>query len=96
MRVLQYMDHHPRREVFLDLLPVAGRDGTLRTRMKKGPAFEHIFAKTGSIEFVNTLSGFALAKNGERVAFSIMVNNAAAASREVREAIDMICEWMTQ
>ena len=96
VRVLQYMDHHPRREVFLDLLPVAGRDGTLRTRMKKGPAFEHIFAKTGSIEFVNTLSGFALAKNGERVAFSIMVNNAAAASREVREAIDMICEWMTQ
>ena len=96
VRVLQYMDLHPRREVFLDLLPVAGRDGTLRTRMKKGPAFEHIFAKTGSIEFVNTLSGFALAKNGERVAFSIMVNNAAAASREVREAIDMICEWMTQ
>ena len=96
VRVLQYMDQHPRREVFLDLLPVAGRDGTLRTRMKKGPAFEHIFAKTGSIEFVNTLSGFALAKNGERMAFSIMVNNAAAASREVREAIDMICEWMTQ
>ena len=96
VRVLQYMDQHPRRDVFLGLLPVAGRDGTLRNRMKKGPAFEHIFAKTGSIEFVNTLSGFALAKNGERVAFSIMVNNAAAASREVREAIDMICEWMTQ
>ena len=96
VRLLQYMDQHPRRDVFLELLPVAGRDGTLRNRMKKGSAFEHIFAKTGSIEFVNTLSGFALAKNGERLAFSIMVNNAATASREVREAIDMICEWMTQ
>jgi D-alanyl-D-alanine carboxypeptidase/D-alanyl-D-alanine-endopeptidase (penicillin-binding protein 4) len=96
VRVLQYMDLHPRRDVFLELLPVAGRDGTLRNRMKKGPAFEHIFAKTGSIEFVNALSGFAIAKNGERLAFSIMVNNAATTGREVREAIDMICEWMTQ
>src|SRR4030095_630271 len=93
VRVLQYMDQHPHRDVFLDMLPVAGRDGTLRNRMKKGPAFEHVFAKTGSIDFVNTLSGFAIAKNGERLAFSIMVNNSNATSREVREAIDMICEW---
>jgi D-alanyl-D-alanine carboxypeptidase/D-alanyl-D-alanine-endopeptidase (penicillin-binding protein 4) len=90
------MDKHPHREVFLDMLPVAGRDGTLRNRMKKGPAFEHILAKTGTIEFVSTLSGFAIAKNEERLAFSIMVNNATAAPREVREAIDLICEWMTR
>jgi len=96
VRVLQYMDQHPLRDVFLDLLPMAGRDGTLRNRMKKGHAFEHIFAKTGSIDFVNTLSGFAMAKSGERLAFSIMVNNSNATSREVREAVDMICEWMTQ
>ena len=96
VRVLQYMDQHPHREVFLDMLPVAGRDGTLRNRMKKGPAFEHIFAKTGSIDFVNTLSGFAMGKSGERLAFSIMVNNSNATSREVREAIDMICEWLTR
>ena len=96
VRVLQYMDQHPHRDVFLDMLPVAGRDGTLRNRMKKGPAFEHVFAKTGSIDFVSTLSGFAIAKNGERLAFSIMVNNSNATSREVREAIDRICEWMTR
>jgi serine-type D-Ala-D-Ala carboxypeptidase/endopeptidase (penicillin-binding protein 4) len=96
VRVLQYMDQHPHRDVFLDMLPVAGRDGTLRNRMKKGPAFEHVFAKTGSIDFVSTLSGFAIAKNGERLAFSIMVNNSNATPREVREAIDMICEWMTR
>jgi serine-type D-Ala-D-Ala carboxypeptidase/endopeptidase (penicillin-binding protein 4) len=96
VHVLRYMDQHPHREVFLDTLPVAGRDGTLRNRMKKGPALERIFAKTGAIDFVNTLSGFAIAKNGERLAFSIMVNNAAAPPREVREAIDLICEWMTR
>jgi len=95
VRVLQYMDQHSHRDVFLDSLPVAGRDGTLKSRMKKGPAFEHIFAKTGSIDFVNTLSGFAMAKSGDRLAFSIMVNNSNATSREVREAIDTICEWMT-
>jgi D-alanyl-D-alanine carboxypeptidase/D-alanyl-D-alanine-endopeptidase (penicillin-binding protein 4) len=96
VRVLQYMDQHPHRDVFLDMLPVAGRDGTLRNRMKKGPALEHIFAKTGAIDFVNTLSGFAMSKRGERLAFSIMVNNSNASSREVREAIDMICEWVTR
>ena len=96
VRVLQYMDQHPHRGVFLDMLPVAGRDGTLMNRMKKGPAFERIVAKTGAIEFVNTLSGFAMAKSGERLAFSIMVNNSNATSREAREAIDLICEWMTR
>ena len=96
VRVLQYMDQHSHRDVFLDSLPVAGRDGTLKSRMKKGPAFEHVFAKTGSIDFVNTLSGFAMAKSGDRLAFSIMVNNSNATSREVREAIDTICEWMTR
>lgn len=96
VRVLQYMEQHPHRAVFLDLLPVAGRDGTLKNRMKKGPASEHIFAKTGTIEFVNTLSGYAIGKGGERLAFSIMVNNVTATAREVREAIDAICEWMTQ
>lgn len=96
VRVLQYMDQHLHRDVFLDMLPVAGRDGTLRNRLKKGPAFERVLAKTGSIDFVNTLSGFAMAKSGERLAFSIMVNNSNATSREVREAIDAICEWMTR
>jgi D-alanyl-D-alanine carboxypeptidase/D-alanyl-D-alanine-endopeptidase (penicillin-binding protein 4) len=90
------MDQHPQRDIFLDMLPVAGRDGTLRNRMKKGPAFEHIFAKTGTIEFVSSLSGFAITKNGERLAFSIMVNNSNSTAREVREAIDSICEWMTR
>jgi D-alanyl-D-alanine carboxypeptidase/D-alanyl-D-alanine-endopeptidase (penicillin-binding protein 4) len=96
VRVLQYMDRHPHREVFLDMLPVAGRDGTLRHRMKKGPAFERIFAKTGAVEFVHALSGYAIARSGERLAFSIMVNNATGASRDVRDAIDKVCEWMTR
>ncbi|MBM3802581.1 MAG: D-alanyl-D-alanine carboxypeptidase/D-alanyl-D-alanine-endopeptidase [Acidimicrobiia bacterium] len=96
VRVLQYMDRHPHREVFADLLPVAGRDGTLKHRMKKGPAFGRISAKTGAVEFVNALSGYAISGSGERLAFSIMVNNATGASREVREAIDKVCEWMTR
>ena len=96
VRLLQYMDQHPHRQVFRDLLPISGRDGTLKNRMKKGPALEHIFAKTGTIQFVSTLSGYASTNNGESLAFSIMVNNSAGTPREVREAIDMICELMTR
>ncbi len=46
--LLQYMDHHPQRAAFLDSLPVSGRDGTLRKRMTKGPAFERILAALNS------------------------------------------------
>src|SRR6266699_763608 len=40
-------------------LPVAGVDGTLEDRMKNTPAAGRIHAKTGSVEHVRTLSGFA-------------------------------------
>src|SRR6266481_2375283 len=39
--------------------PVAGIDGTLEDRMKNTPAAGRIHAKTGSVEHVRTLSGFA-------------------------------------
>lgn len=96
VRLLQYIDRHPHRAAFVDSLPVSGRDGTLRKRMTKGVAFERILAKTGTIEFVSTLSGYATTQSGETLAFSIMVNNDKAPSREVREALDEICGWMVE
>lgn len=96
VRLLEYMDQHPLAGKFFDLLPVAGRDGTLKNRMKKTIAAERVFAKTGAIEFVVSLSGYAITEGGEKLAFSIMVNHELASSREVREAIDEICNWMVQ
>ncbi len=51
-------------------LPVAGVTGTLKDRMRNGPAHRLVRAKTGTTENSSALSGFA----GERYAFSILEN----------------------
>ena len=75
VRLLSYMDKSANRERWLDLLPVAGVDGTISDRFKETPAAGKIRAKTGSLGHVNALSGYATTTSGERLAFSIFVNN---------------------
>lgn len=60
-------------QVFRESLPVAGRDGTLGGRLKA--LTDRVSAKTGSLTYDNTLSGYITAANGEVLAFSIMCND---------------------
>jgi D-alanyl-D-alanine carboxypeptidase/D-alanyl-D-alanine-endopeptidase (penicillin-binding protein 4) len=96
IRVLTYMDHHPQREKFLDTFPVGGRDGTLKTRFQGTPAAGRILAKTGSMESVSTLSGYAQTIQGAHLAFSLMVNNEVGSQQEVREVLDQLCLWIIE
>ncbi len=73
--LLQHMTKHRHAEVFRDALPIAGVDGTLRSRLKGTPAEKNVRAKTGSLGFVSTLSGYVTTAANERLAFSIMLNN---------------------
>ena len=68
-------------------LPVAGMDGTLEDRMKNTPAAGRIHAKTGSVEHVRTLSGFAETPSGQRLIFSFLSNNQGGKSREAADAL---------
>ena len=74
-RLLAFMDHHRGRDVFVDALPVAGVDGTLRDRFTGTVAAGNLRAKTGTMGGVNTLSGYVTTAGKERLAFSIMLNN---------------------
>ena len=96
VRVLVYMGHHPQREKFLDTFPVGGRDGTLRTRFQGTPAVGRILAKTGSMESVSTLSGYAETIQGGHLAFSLMVNNEVGSQQDVREVLDQLCLWIIE
>ncbi|MGC4377155.1 D-alanyl-D-alanine carboxypeptidase/D-alanyl-D-alanine-endopeptidase [Fictibacillus sp. Mic-4] len=55
-------------------LPIAGVDGTLKNRMKKTEAENNLQAKTGSMSGVNNMVGFVKAKNGDQIAFAILMN----------------------
>ena len=51
-------------------LPLAGVDGTLGRRLKTGPAYAFVRAKTGSTDVASALVGYA----GTRYAFAILMN----------------------
>ena len=91
---LRYAYHN--REVFPALyaaLPIAGTDGTLRRRMKKGKARGNVRAKTGTLEGVSTLAGYATARNGHRLAFCIM-NQGVSSLRAAQAFQDRLCELL--
>jgi len=73
--LLQFMRRHRAFDAFRDSLPVAGVDGTLRNRMKNTAAAGNARAKTGTLRYVNTLSGYVTTKAGENLVFSLMLNN---------------------
>ena len=75
IQLLTYMHRHRYASVFRDALPIAGVDGTLRTRFRGTPAENNLRAKTGTLSSANSLSGYVRDAAGEDLAFSIMVNN---------------------
>jgi len=77
-------------------LPVAGVDGTLEDRMKNTLAAGRIHAKTGSVEHVRTLSGFAETPGGRRVIFSLLSNNQGGKSHEAADALTGLCVAMLE
>ncbi|MBA3765936.1 MAG: D-alanyl-D-alanine carboxypeptidase/D-alanyl-D-alanine-endopeptidase [Acidobacteria bacterium] len=75
VQLLTYMSRHRYANAFRDALPLAGVDGTLRNRFKGAPAANNVRAKTGTIDMVSALSGYATSAAGERLVFSIIINN---------------------
>ena len=92
MKLLQYVAAQPWAAKFQDTLPVAGVDGSLADRWKDTDLIGHVRAKTGTMEHVSALSGYAITLSGKNLAFSIMVNNYALRTGRIREVIDQIVQ----
>jgi D-alanyl-D-alanine carboxypeptidase/D-alanyl-D-alanine-endopeptidase (penicillin-binding protein 4) len=72
--------------------PVAGVDGTLDHRFQNSPLKGKLWAKTGTLSEVDTLSGYLTTASGKLLAFSIMMNGHRPASHAEEQAIDRIAE----
>jgi D-alanyl-D-alanine carboxypeptidase/D-alanyl-D-alanine-endopeptidase (penicillin-binding protein 4) len=75
VRVLDAMRRGPFFTAYYDAFPVAGVDGTLRTRMRATPAEGNVRGKTGTLSNVRSLSGYVTTADGRLVLFSVLGNH---------------------
>lgn len=94
--LLRWAQQQPWFESYYASLPVAGIDGTLEERMKNTPAAGRVRAKTGSVEHVRTMSGFAETAGGRRLVFSFLSNNQAGKNHEATDALAGLCVAMIE
>lgn len=81
-------------EIYQPLLasmPIAGVDGTLRSRMRSGEAHQNVRAKTGTVTGVSALAGYCTAANGHRLCFSI-INMGIRHASSGRSFQDRVCQ----
>jgi D-alanyl-D-alanine carboxypeptidase/D-alanyl-D-alanine-endopeptidase (penicillin-binding protein 4) len=95
-QLLEYAARQPWGESYISTLPVAGEDGTLEDRMKGTAAAGRIHAKTGALEHVRGISGYATTVHGARVVFSMFMNNDPQPPRDTAKLFDAICVAMVE
>jgi D-alanyl-D-alanine carboxypeptidase/D-alanyl-D-alanine-endopeptidase (penicillin-binding protein 4) len=89
VRILTEMHQMPWAAEYRDAMAEPGEDGsTLENRLEGLEG--RIFAKTGTISNVNSLSGYLVRENGHEIVFSILTNGSGLPSSRVRRAIDEI------
>jgi D-alanyl-D-alanine carboxypeptidase/D-alanyl-D-alanine-endopeptidase (penicillin-binding protein 4) len=79
-QLLYHVRSEPWYDKLLKGLPVSGGyerfvGGTLRLRMKTAPVKGNVIAKTGSLDNVSALAGYAKTKDGEWLIFTIQTQN---------------------
>jgi D-alanyl-D-alanine carboxypeptidase/D-alanyl-D-alanine-endopeptidase (penicillin-binding protein 4) len=80
---------------YLQALPIGGVDGTLRNRMKGSRAEHWVRAKTGLLNGVASLSGYAGRGSGQIIAFSFFYNGGGALDR-VRNLFDQMSAHLVE
>ena len=74
VRLLSAIERSDDFDPFVESLPIAGQDGTLFDRMRRGAARWRCRGKTGTLSNVSALSGYCEARSGDNYAYSILMN----------------------
>jgi len=81
---------------YMNSLSIAGVDGTLKSRMKNTEAQNNIYAKTGTLNNVSTLAGYAISRDNELLIFYVTMNNYKGDRYYYRDRQDVICNYICQ
>lgn len=92
--LLKYAQPQPWGADFISTLPVSGVDGTLENRLGSTTANGMIHAKTGSIDNVRAISGYATTRQGASVIFCIFANNNPQHGLDATATMDAIATAM--
>ncbi|UZK65954.1 D-alanyl-D-alanine carboxypeptidase/D-alanyl-D-alanine endopeptidase [Sphingomonas sp. M1-B02] len=93
--MLRWIAEQPWGSTWRASLPIGGVDGTLSRRFKGTVLEGKIFAKTGTLNATNALSGYMIAKSGKELTFSSFANDIpadAGATKFVDAALVLIAE----
>jgi serine-type D-Ala-D-Ala carboxypeptidase/endopeptidase (penicillin-binding protein 4) len=84
------------RQPLQNSLAILGKDGTLVNRGLNSPASERVFAKTGTLSGVSSLSGYIHTYSGETLIFSILIQNFTLSPNRFRQLQDEICNALVE
>ena len=79
---------------FIASLPLVGLDGTMKKRLKTSPVSGRAHIKTGSLNHVRSIAGYALDASGRRYAVSFLINDPRASQGNA--AIDALLAWIAE
>lgn len=96
LAILTGMYNSPYRNAFYESLPIAGVDGTIKNRMKGTKAEGNVHAKTGTIGYVRSLSGYVTSAEGEPFVFCMIVNNYTVSTRFAEKIQDAACIMLAE
>lgn len=91
VRFLHYAYHD--QNIYIHLypaMPIAGVDGTLRSRMRETFTRGNVHAKTGTVQGISSLCGYLTAYNGHHIAFAI-INQGIQHTRNAHRFQDKVC-----
>jgi len=95
VRILGYMRAGPHGTVFQHAMAEPGEEGsTLENRLAGLEG--RVFAKTGTISHVNSLSGYQVTRSGREFIFSILTNGSGLPSGVVRNGIDAVVQALAR
>lgn len=88
VKFLTWVAAQPWGDAFRETLPIGGETGSLARRFRGTALQGRIFAKTGTVQGVNALSGYMIAASGETLVFSVIANDRPVDAPSVLALID--------